>query len=96
VNALNLVLPYNQQQLQFVGIEPLAVGHMNNMTNDRLHGNGDRVLYPTFVNLGRAQELQGEEVELFRIRFRALSPMSAVKWNMSGMIVDRSLNAVEF
>ena len=96
VNALNLVLPYNQQQLQFVGIEPLAVGHMNNMTNDRLHGNSDRVLYPTFVNIGRAQELQGEEVELFRIRFRALSTISAVKWNMLGMIVDRSLNAIEF
>lgn len=96
VNALNLVLPYNQQQLQFVGVEPLAVKQMKNMTNDRLHSNGDRVLYPTFVNVGRQAELQGEEVELFRLRFRAQSPLPAVRWPVTGMLVDRELHAIEF
>ncbi len=96
VNALNLVLPYNQQQLEFVGVEPVAVANMTNMTNNRLHSNGERVLYPTFVNLGRQPEISGEQVELFRLRFKALTALPSVKWTMNGMIVDRTLNAVAF
>ena len=96
VNALNLVLPYNQQQMQFLGVEPLAVGTMHNMTNDRLHTNGERVLYPTFVNLGRQPELSGESVELFRLRFRATTEVSLKKLDAKGMLVDRQLRATSF
>ena len=95
VNALNLVLPYNQQQLEFLAVEPLAVSGMHNMTNNRLHSNGDRVLYPTFVNIGRQPELSGDEVELFRLRFKALAPLSALKWQTSGLLVDRRLHATD-
>ena len=95
-NALNLVMPYNQKQIEFIGVEPLAVSGMQNMTNNRLHTNGDRVLYPTFVNIGHGQEIQGENIELFRLRFRALSPMSITELPVSGMIVDRGLNAITF
>ena len=96
VNALNLVLPYNQQQMQFLGVEPLAVGTMHNMTNDRLHTNGERVLYPTFVNLGRQPELSGESVELFRLRFRANTALNLTKFDVKGMLVDRQLRATSF
>ncbi len=96
VNALNLVLPYNQQQMQFLSVEPLEVGSMYNMTNDRLHTNGERVLYPTFVNLGRQTTLSGEKVELFRLHFKALTPLSNLKWEAKGMLVDIQLRAVTF
>ena len=88
------MLPYNQQQLEFLGVEPLAVSHMHNMTNNRLHSNGERVLYPTFVNIGRQRELRGESVELFRLRFRAKTALPSLKWQSSGMMVDRSLRTL--
>ena len=93
VNALNLVLPYNQQQLQFLGVEPLAVGTMHNMTNDRLHINGDRVLYPTFVNIGQQPLIEGSSV-LFHIHFKALSRLSLRQLPFTGMLVNRQLEAV--
>ena len=93
---MSLALPYNQQQVQFVGVEPLAVSGMQNMTNNRLHSNGDRVLYPTFVNIGRKDELTGDEVVLFRLRFKALTTIQSPKFTSTGLLVDRQLNAVEF
>ncbi|MCR5130849.1 MAG: discoidin domain-containing protein [Prevotella sp.] len=95
VNAMSFVLPYNQQQMQFVGIEPVAVSTMQNMTNDRLHTNGDRVLYPTFVNVGRQPLINGSQT-LFRLRFKALSRVVLKQMKCSGMLVDRQLNVVEF
>ena len=95
VNALSLVLPYNQQQMQFVKIEPVAVAEMHNMTNDRLHTNGDRVLYPTFVNIGQQPLLEGTAI-LFRIHFKALGRLQLHQLPFTGMLVDRQLNASEF
>lgn len=96
VNALSLSLPYNQQQLEFLGVESLATEHMQNMTNNRLHTNGETVLYPTFVNVGRQPELRGNDVELFRLRFKAKKNLPSLKWQFSGILVDRGLNALEF
>lgn len=96
VNALSLILPYNQQQMQFLSVEPMAVAAMQNMTNDRLHSNGDKVLYPTFVNIGRKSELTGESVELFRLRFRITAPTSLNKWEAKGILVDRQLRSLSF
>ena len=93
VNALSLVLPYNQQQMQFLGVESVAVANMRNMTNDRLHSNGDRVLYPTFVNIGKQTLVEGSPV-LFRIRFKALQHLSKVNIPLSGMLVDRRLESI--
>ena len=93
VNALSLVLPYNQQQMQFLGVESVAVANMRNMTNDRLHSNGDRVLYPTFVNIGKQALVEGSPV-LFRIRFKALQHLSKVNIPLSGMLVDRRLESI--
>jgi hypothetical protein len=95
VNALSLVLPYNQQDMQFVRIEPVATSSMMNMTNDRLHSNGDRVLYPTFVNVGNQPLIEGSPV-LFRIHFKAQRKISMKQVPMKGMLVDKSLNTIEF
>ena len=95
VNALSLVLPYNQQQMQFIDVQPVAVASMQNMTRDRLHTNGDRVLYPTFVNIGKQAEINGD-VTLFHIRMKALQRMTMKNVPCNGMLVDRQLNAIAF
>lgn len=94
VNALSLAIPYNQQELEFLGVEPLAVSEMTNMTNNRLHSNGNGALYPTFVNIGRQRQLQGDEVPLFRLRFKAKATVNT-HFPFSGMLVDRELRVIE-
>ncbi|MCR4604085.1 MAG: DUF5110 domain-containing protein [Prevotella sp.] len=92
INALSLVLPYNQQQMEFLRMEPIGVGEMFNMTNDRLHSKGDRVLYPTFVNIGQQPTIKGSPV-LFRLHFKALTKLSLRQLPFTGMIVNRQLEA---
>ena len=41
------------------------------MTNDRLHKDGSKVLYPTFVNVGDQPTLNGD-ADLFVVHFKAL------------------------
>jgi len=93
VNALSLVLPYNQQQMQFLRVEPLAVAAMHNMTNNRLHSNGNRVLYPTFVNIGQQPLVEGSPV-LFRLHFKALTRLSLRQLSFTGMLVNRRLEVI--
>src|SRR5690606_19717845 len=62
VNALSFALPYHQGDFDFVGIESLNMKGMSNYTNDRLHTNGSKALYPTFVNLGNKETLSGSEM----------------------------------
>jgi hypothetical protein len=95
INALSTIIPYNESEMQFVSIEPKAVSEMKNMTNDRLHSNGDKVLYPTFVNVGNQHTL-ADDAELFVIHFKALRPVNTKTLKMNGMLVDRSLNTKNF
>ena len=53
VNALSFAIPYNQQELEYIGITPLHIKQMENLTYDRLHNNKEKVLYPTLVNTGQ-------------------------------------------
>ncbi len=48
----------------------MALGQMQDLTNDRLHTDGTKVLYPTFVNIGDKETLNGSD-DLFVIEFRA-------------------------
>ena len=76
-------------------MEALAVKEMYNMTYDRLHTNGQKALYPTFVNLGMQNLVEGD-VELMRITFKARRSM---KWNgqiTDGMLVSRYNKALTF
>ncbi len=71
VNALSLAIPYLPGNFEFVAIKQSeAASKMANLTNDRLHTSGDKVLYPTLVNLGEQPTLNGD-VEIATIIFRA-------------------------
>ncbi|WP_132051911.1 TIM-barrel domain-containing protein [Pseudocnuella soli] len=95
VNALSFTLPYNEQELEFVGIVPTGMQQMENLTNNRLHTDGKRVLYPTFVNIGDQPALQGN-VQLFVIRFKAKGQVKLTLETRGGMLVDKKMNAVSF
>ena len=95
VNALSMCLPYDATQMEYVGVEPLAVKDMYNMTYDRLHTSGQKALYPTFVNLGMQNLIEGD-VELMRITFKA---RQNTKWNgkmTDGLLVSRYNKSVTF
>lgn len=90
VNALSFALPYDPSVLEYLGVKTLGVEQMENLTYDRLHANGERALYPTFVNLGQ-KPLLSAGGELFVLRFRA---KQAAQWTprlVDGMLVDRLL-----
>ena len=94
VNAVGLALPYQAQSLQFEKIEPIAVKDMANLTNDRLHKDGSKVLYPTFVNLGKKPTIEGQ-ADLFRIKFKALRKGHLNLTDTTFMLVDRMLGTKE-
>lgn len=68
--AFSLAIPYNPAELEYIGVEPAeALAHMENLTYDRLHTSGDKVLYPTFVTIGDQPDVNGTQ-PLLTIRFR--------------------------
>lgn len=93
VNALSLALPYDQSKWEFVTIEPVAVKAMENLTNDRLHTNGTKALYPTFVNVGQQPDINGD-VKLFVIKFKAKQRGQFKAEMKDGMLIDKNLNVV--
>jgi hypothetical protein len=95
VNALSFALPYNQSEFEFAGVEATGTKAMENLTNDRLHKNGDKVLYPTFVNIGNQETLSGDEV-LFVLKFKALKNAKFELKTTDGMLVDKRLNTAHF
>lgn len=95
VNALSFALPYNNGDLEFERIIPLQMNGMQNMTNDRLHSNGDKVLYPAFVNMGNKEVLNGT-ADLFRIVFKARRKITFQPAPVDGILVDRHLHTLQF
>ena len=94
VNALSVAIPYNTADFDYEGIDTLQTGEMENLTNDRLHTDGSKVLYPTFVNVGQKPTLNGSE-KLFVIKLKA---RRAVKLNLQCThitLVDQKLNFIE-
>ena len=95
VNALSFALPYDVKDYDFVAVKPLKMKAMQNFTNDRLHTNGEKVLYPAFINIGEKEALMGDG-ELFVIQLKA---KRAVKFNLKpkhGMLVDKQLKTIAF
>lgn len=95
VNALSFALPYNPQDYDFEGVELKDMKQMENLTNDRLHTNGVKALYPTFVNLGNKETLEGSK-ELFVLKLKA---KRHVKFNLKptdGILVDKNLDSKKF
>ncbi|MDR1707639.1 MAG: DUF5110 domain-containing protein [Prevotella sp.] len=95
VNALSFALPYNPQDYEFIGIQPSNMKEMENLTNDRLHTNGVKSLYPTFVNIGNKEALEGNS-DLFIIKFKAKRNMKFDLKAIDGFLVDKNLNYTTF
>ncbi|MDE5640087.1 MAG: discoidin domain-containing protein, partial [Odoribacter sp.] len=95
VNALSFALPYNQQDYEFIDIEPLQMNDMENLTNDRLHTNGTKALYPTFVNIGEKKTLEGNR-DLFILKFKAKNNLKFDLKLQDGLLVDKHLNTHKF
>ena len=91
VNALSFALPYDAQQWEFAGIESIGLKQMENLTYDRLHTNGTKALYPTFVNLGNKETLEGSQ-ELFIIKFKAKKKGIYNLKMQDAVLVDKLLN----
>lgn len=95
VNALSFALPYNQQDYEFVSVEPQGMKEMENLTNDRLHTNGVKALYPTFVNIGKKESLEGTQ-NLFILKFKANRKVKFDLKAIDGILVDKDLNTHKF
>lgn len=95
VNALSFALPYNEQQYEYAGLQMLNIGMMENFTNDRLHSNGIKALYPTFVNVGSKPVLNGSE-NLFIIKFKAKQDVTFNLKPVDGILVDKQMEYTSF
>lgn len=95
VNALGFALPYNPQELEFVAVKPIATKEMENLTNDRLHTDGSKVLYPTFINIGDKETLEGSG-HLFTLTFKAKRDGKLQLHVTNGILVDKNLNWAGF
>ncbi len=95
VNALSFALPYDAAEWEYVGTEAKAVQAMTNLTYDRLHTNGNKALYPTFVNRGNGQALSGNAT-LFVIKLKAKRKGKFNLKAIDGILVDKNLGSVKF
>jgi len=95
VNAFSFAIPYSGNVLEYVGVSTVNTKKMENMTYNRLHTNGDRVLYPTFTNIGDQAVIEGNET-ILTIRFKAKSDLKFNLELQSGLLVDKYLNTVKF
>lgn len=96
VNALSFALPYNTQELEYIGLKDIGMKDMVNLTYDRLHTNGQKALYPTFVNRGNNLLLDDGNHELFVIKFKA---KKNGKFNLKAqdiLLVDRNLGTYSY
>ena len=94
VNALSFALPYDATQLEYVSTTPVGMKEMRNLTYDRLHTNGQKALYPTFVNCGEHPYLA--DGTLLTIQFRAKQKGKVDLAVQDGMIVDKYLNVIHW
>ncbi|MFC3560685.1 TIM-barrel domain-containing protein [Pedobacter jamesrossensis] len=95
VNALGFALPYNSQDYEFESIKTIGTKAMENLTNDRLHTDGTKVLYPTFVNIGERETLNGTQ-QLFIIKLKTKRNIKFELKAVDGLLVDKKLNSVKF
>jgi alpha-glucosidase (family GH31 glycosyl hydrolase) len=95
VNALSFALPYDTQDFEYLGLANVQVGQMDNLTYDRLHSNGQKVLYPTFVNVGNQETLSGSKT-LFVIKLKANRNVKFTLKASDGLLVDKNLSSTKF
>ena len=91
VNAFSFALPYDQNDLEYIGTQSIHTNEMENLTYDRLHKTGEKVLYPTFVNIGDKETLSGD-LDLCVIKFKAKHHLKINLKPASMILVDKYLN----
>jgi hypothetical protein len=94
VNAWSMAIPYDANQLVYVRSTPVGTLEMENLTYDRLHTNGLKALYPTFVNTGNKNTLNGNGT-LVEITFMARQSGELNLEMKDMMLVDKKLNTIE-
>ena len=94
VNAWSVALPYDATQLEYVKTTTVGTQEMENLTYDRLHKNGQKALYPTFVNTGNKAVLSGT-ADLVEITFKARRSGKLNLQMQDMMLVDKKLNTIE-
>ena len=90
LNALSFALPYSATEYEFIGVDVKDMGKMENLTKDRLHSDGSKVLYPTFVNIGEQPAVEGTR-DLFTIKFKAKKACKPAFQLNQLMMVDKFL-----
>lgn len=95
VNAVSFALPYNQQDYELIAVQPLSMKKMENLTNDRLHTDGSKVLYPTFINVGQKEMINGS-ADLFVLKLKAKRKVKFDLKAQDGFLVDKNLNTCKF
>ncbi|NLI36412.1 MAG: DUF5110 domain-containing protein [Bacteroidales bacterium] len=93
VNAFSFALSYDQNDLEYMGTQPIHAKEMENLTYDRLHKTGGKVLYPTFVNIGEKETLSGD-LDLCVIRFKAKHHLKVNLKPANIILVDKYLNDI--
>ena len=68
---------------------------MENLTYDRLHTNGVKSLYPTFVNIGEKELLEGTQT-LFVLKFKAKKDLTLNLELKDGLLINQELNTCKF
>lgn len=95
VNGFSFALPYDPADYEFVGVTVKNLKDMENLTNDRLHTNGKKALYPTFVNVGAKEPVEGTQ-ELFILKLKAKRDVNFNLKPVDGVLVDKNLNTKKF
>lgn len=90
VNAVSVAVPYDQSAMEYAGVEASGLPQMENMTRDRLHTDGSRAVYPTFVNLGSKPLASGDGL-LFKVKFVLLRDGAGVPSVKDAVIVSPAL-----
>ena len=94
VNAISAVVPYDATVWKYDGITPEATDGMENLTRNRLHADGENVVYPTFVNIGEKPDINADEAVLFTLRFTRLKKGTAPTLK-AWLLVDKKLNRLQ-
>lgn len=95
VNAFGLAIPYDPNEYEYVGIEATGTGNMANYSKNRMHGNGETVIYPTFINEGNQATINGD-IELVKVTLKAKKNIKFSLKAVDCIIVDKHLNTMKF
>ena len=93
LNAFSLALPYSEKAVQFVDVEPVAAKTLKNFSRDRLHSNGQKAFYVTFVGVGDNQPLSGNQT-LCTLRFKAKAAGPVRLQAKDIILVDKQLHTI--